>query len=552
MSIRVCCAGLALIAGMSSASAQDLILGEYQFENGRFVRMGLDGSNPQVLFTTPTADWLVIGVSYNAATNSLVWMDSWGGSEVHQAPLDGTGQSVVGAVSGFARGTSRDAAGRIFYSTNNEVQRMDADGTNIVTIYTAPASEVVMSPRVDVTNGFVYFAVEGQIKRVPVGGGAAQTVVTGVSQARAIGLDIAAGYVYWIDADTITDHVARARLDNTGHEIVFDGSYNNTDGSSGLTDLLLAPALGKMFVSDELMGTVRSMNMDGTNVQTIYTSPTGLSPIAMTLTTGDVVTALQDCNGNGTGDAADIAGGAPDCNNNGVIDTCETNACPTRVFLVDQGSNAATGQGRALGKPSQWQVFQPFVVDSTWTIGEIGIDGHTNNYIADHDVIVKIYPNNPTTQRPDETGPALATTTLDLRFSPWFESWAYAPLSVTLQPGTYWVRIEAEDPFNFAGSIHHGFIGLGSRSRGSSGTFTSAQSPIALRLVQGGPVCGTSDYNGDGDFGTDADIEAFFACLGGSCCATCFPGGSDFNGDGDFGTDQDIESFFRVLGGGPC
>jgi hypothetical protein len=64
--------------------------------------------------------------------------------------------------------------------------------------------------------------------------------------------------------------------------------------------------------------------------------------------------------------------------------------------------------------------------------------------------------------------------------------------------------------------------------------------------------CGTSDFNGDGDFGTDADIEAFFACLGGNCCPTCYPGGSDFNQDGDFGTDGDIESFFRVLGGGNC
>jgi hypothetical protein len=66
------------------------------------------------------------------------------------------------------------------------------------------------------------------------------------------------------------------------------------------------------------------------------------------------------------------------------------------------------------------------------------------------------------------------------------------------------------------------------------------------------PPCGTSDFNGDGDFGTDQDIEAFFACLAGTCCPTCWQGGSDFNGDGDFGTDQDIESFFRVLAGGPC
>ncbi|HYE62998.1 MAG TPA: hypothetical protein VD997_13460 [Phycisphaerales bacterium] len=66
------------------------------------------------------------------------------------------------------------------------------------------------------------------------------------------------------------------------------------------------------------------------------------------------------------------------------------------------------------------------------------------------------------------------------------------------------------------------------------------------------PACGTSDFNGDGDAGTDQDIEAFFACIGGDCCGACFAGGSDFNGDGDAATDQDIESFFRVLGGGAC
>ena len=64
--------------------------------------------------------------------------------------------------------------------------------------------------------------------------------------------------------------------------------------------------------------------------------------------------------------------------------------------------------------------------------------------------------------------------------------------------------------------------------------------------------CGTADFDGDGDLGTDADIEAFFACLGGNCCAACFSGGADFNADGDVGTDADIEAFFRVLAGGSC
>ncbi len=74
----------------------------------------------------------------------------------------------------------------------------------------------------------------------------------------------------------------------------------------------------------------------------------------------------------------------------------------------------------------------------------------------------------------------------------------------------------------------------------------------SVRLTVIGVPCGTADFNGDGDIGTDADIEAFFACLGGDCCATCYAGGADFNADGDIGTDADIESFFRVLGGGAC
>jgi hypothetical protein len=75
---------------------------------------------------------------------------------------------------------------------------------------------------------------------------------------------------------------------------------------------------------------------------------------------------------------------------------------------------------------------------------------------------------------------------------------------------------------------------------------------VVLRVNRGTPSCYSSDFNGNGDFGTDQNIEAFFACLAGSCCAACPVNGADFNGDGDAGTDQDIEAFFRVLSGGNC
>src|SRR6185436_18626440 len=82
-----------------------------------------------------------------------------------------------------------------------------------------------------------------------------------------------------------------------------------------------------------------------------------------------------------------------------------------------------------------------------------------------------------------------------------------------------------------------------------NGTHNGATAGWLVRL-HAASHCGSADFNGDGDTGTDADIEAFFACLAGNCCASC--GSADFNGDGDTGTDQDIEAFFRVLGGGSC
>src|SRR5262249_4588216 len=76
------------------------------------------------------------------------------------------------------------------------------------------------------------------------------------------------------------------------------------------------------------------------------------------------------------------------------------------------------------------------------------------------------------------------------------------------------------------------------------------EGPQGYALVITGAVdqtaCASADFNCDGDTGTDADIEAFFAALAGGF------GDADFNRDGDVGTDADIEAFFRVLAGGNC
>ena len=94
-----------------------------------------------------------------------------------------------------------------------------------------------------------------------------------------------------------------------------------------------------------------------------------------------------------------------------------------------------------------------------------------------------------------------------------------------------------------------------SRVRQNNAGFGGAFSEVAWDVVTDVPVrtragCGTADFDGDGDTATDADIEAFWRCIAGNCCGTCF--GADFDGDGDTATDGDIEAFYRVLSGGSC
>jgi subtilisin-like proprotein convertase family protein len=86
-----------------------------------------------------------------------------------------------------------------------------------------------------------------------------------------------------------------------------------------------------------------------------------------------------------------------------------------------------------------------------------------------------------------------------------------------------------------------------------TGTWTAGAGCVAPGSPGACPaICGSSDFNCDGDTGTDADIEAFFTCLSGTCPPLPCISTADFNGDGDTGTDSDIEAFFRVLAGGSC
>ena len=248
--------------------------------------------------------------------------------------------------------------------------------------------------------------------------------------------------------------MGRARLDDTDFTVLIDNTPNVVSGSNSLIDLLVDPAGGKLYFADEIPALLFRANLDGSALETIYTSPVGKAPSGLTLVTGDPVQPVQDCDANGTPDDTDIANGAPDCDNNGVLDACQDNPCPQRTFLLDHGSDAANATGRALGVPSEWQVFQPFDVPAGgWNISEIGLDGHTNNYADGSGFTVRLFPDDGTGTRPNESKELATPVTMNFRFNTFRENWVYGPLTATLDEGRYWVRLEANEPSVYAASV---------------------------------------------------------------------------------------------------
>lgn len=501
-STALCCS---LAAGLACAQTE-LYIAEYQFNSPRMSAVQTDGTNPRTMFNPATALWLPIGLSVNTTTNKLFWVDSAGTGKVRSANLDGSAPTQLTSFTGTARGASLDAQGRVYFGAGTTLRRINADGTGLVTLFTATGTNPVGAPRVDATNGHVYLGADGQIIRLDLDGSNQKVVVNGVSQPRSIGLDIAGNHIYWIDADTITDFIGRAKLDGTDFTILVDNSPNlNT--SSGLSDLVVDVAGNAIFYADDLRDNVTRVDLSGQNPLVVYTSQTGRSPSGLVLSTGEPVQAIHDLDANGVPDDIDIQNGAADCDNNGVPDSAQVDPCPTYNFALDQGSDAALTTGRAVGVPSQWKVFQPFDVPAGgWKLGKVGLDGYTSSLADKSGLTLRVYPDNGTGTAPDE-GNELASARLDLLFNTFRVNWVYAPLAVDLPQGRHWARVEANSPLIYGASINTGFTGLPSKSRGSSGVFGANASPIALRLILK-PAC-IADVSGDGT----VDLVDFFQFL---------------------------------------
>lgn len=482
-------AALALLCCAPALSAQTkLYFTEYQFNAARVRSMNLDGSNAQTLFALPANEWLPVGLAWDPPSQRFFIADMAAPENITRVALDGSGFTNLVNASGSTRAPRFDGLGKMYFTSGNQIWRSNVDGTAPQSLFTAIQSWPLSGVAVDGTNGHVYFGGDGVIRRMNLDGSNVLTVVRGVSSVRDIELDIANGYIYWLDADTISDFVGRVRLDDTDFTVLVDNSINVVQ-SGGLISLVLDRVGGKLYFCDDLFDRVESADLSGQNRSVIYSIGSGPSPSALALSTGQQPQALADCNANGIGDALDISGGASnDCNSNGVPDECEADACPNWTLLVDQDSDPVP-PSFTLGGPTpaannQFEIFAPIDVPAGgWNLAEIHLDGFTANYGDGSGFSATLLPDNGS-NFPNESAP-IASASYQFRFNPDTVNWVRRAFNVALPAGRHWLRLRSNQPGIYFAAANIGTSGPGVISRRGDGTLFSSANPIALRITAG-------------------------------------------------------------------
>lgn len=479
---------------LSPAAGQErILLTEYQYNNPKLKSITLDGGVVEEPFALPPAEWLPVGCDYDSDGDWIYWTHGSTPGTIRRAHLDGTDMQLLVSGLKIPRGLSVDPLGSKIYwaeappegNALGLLRRANTNGSNPETIYAVDPYDPVLSyvgkPTVDPVNGYVYFCSQGQIRRIQSdGSGYLQTVVRGVTTTTAVALDVGSDYVYFLDANTNSDYIGRARLNDTGFQVLFDNTPG-VGGTSGLFDIDIDQTGGRLYFSDELQKTLRRIDLGGGTPEVIYTSPSGLTPTALTLDERPLPP-MQDCNGNGIRDLEDIGSGySEDCNFNGIPDECEDDPCAPVEFVVDHGSDPAQTHRTLSGDPvNGFEIFQPFdVTTGTIHLTRLDLDGYTVIY-EPQGFRATVFPDDGTGTFPDETQ-ALGGVDFQYRFSTNTSAWESRPLSLSLAAGRYWVRLTAYDE-SYDGAACTGTSGLPSLSRKSNGVIYNSSYSIALRL----------------------------------------------------------------------
>ena len=236
----------------------------------------VNGAGHKTLWLVLVAGLLLAVPADVSAQPKIYWTD-YSASVIRRANLDGSNVETVltaaGGVSG-PKGIAIDHVdGRMYWTELTRIKRAGLDGSGVQTLV---SSDLYSSNGIDVweQGRKIYFTdSEGdRMGRCDLDGSGFQILVS--AQRNPIGIDVdhEGGKVYWAISNGY-DGIRRMNLDGSGpvEDIV--------SGQSWPLDVAVHRPSGRIYFTDQDYGTVKSANLDGSDLTTLVTGLSNPYPI---------------------------------------------------------------------------------------------------------------------------------------------------------------------------------------------------------------------------------------------------------------------------------
>ncbi len=243
------------------------------------------------LMTGPVLLFALLAVASAQADGRLYFADifnpTFNDGFVKQVNTDGGGLTTLVTVGGGLRGVAVDYRFPHLYWTDVDAKKIfrgKLDGSNSQAIITSGLAWP-MAVAVDPVSGWLFWGDQtlGQIGRAHLDGADATPLIS-TDFGSGLAVDIFNQKIYWTTADSAeAGMIMRANQDGTQVEIV----VQNHDKPARIALDIIG---GKVYWTDYVVDVVRRANLDGSDVQTLFTVGENLNPngIALDLAAGKV------------------------------------------------------------------------------------------------------------------------------------------------------------------------------------------------------------------------------------------------------------------------
>lgn len=212
-----------------------------------------------------------------------LYLPDFESGSIRRVGTDGSGLVTLVDVGGGLLGVEVDQVAEKLYwsdSRNFVIRRGNLDGSD-ATDFVSSGLAFPSAMFIDPPNGRLYWGDQSleELGAVNLDGSGPAPFLT-VSFHRGIAVDAAAGHVYFTTSVTAaTGRVMRAGLDGNDQVPLINPASSFFKPASIALDL---PG-GKMYWTDLVSATIRRANLDGSQMETVYTDPFGRSPRGLAL-----------------------------------------------------------------------------------------------------------------------------------------------------------------------------------------------------------------------------------------------------------------------------